>query len=127
MLLFLFRPLRPAICPLRPTFEKLFTGAKVWRKAQKIGVGRKSVKEIDPSPSLQLVFSRGPASKKFTRYSHLMPQSLLLTYRCNVFVSNFYLLQTYASDQFKNTSCNIFCKYLIRIFAILLRVLEVDK
>ena len=30
---------------LRPTFEKLFTGAKVWRKAQKIGVGRQTVYE----------------------------------------------------------------------------------
>ena len=34
--------------PLRPTFEKLFTGAKVWRKARKFGVGHKTVYEIDP-------------------------------------------------------------------------------
>ena len=37
------------ICALRPTFEKLFTGAKVQRKAQKISVERKTVYEIDPS------------------------------------------------------------------------------
>ena len=30
------------------TFEKLFTGKKVWRKAQKIGIGCKTVYEIDP-------------------------------------------------------------------------------
>ena len=30
--------LRQTICALRPTLEKIFTGAKVWRKAQKIGV-----------------------------------------------------------------------------------------
>ena len=35
--------LRPA-----PNFEKLFTGAKVWRKARKFGVGRKTVHEIHP-------------------------------------------------------------------------------
>ena len=40
--------LRPAICALRPTFEKLFTDAKVRRKAQKIGVWHKTVYEIDP-------------------------------------------------------------------------------
>ena len=40
--------LRPAICALHPTFEKLFIGAKVRRKAQKIGVGCKTVYEIDP-------------------------------------------------------------------------------
>ena len=38
----------PNFRALRPTFDKLFTGAKVQRKAQKIGVGRKSVYEIDP-------------------------------------------------------------------------------
>ena len=36
------------VCTLGPTFEKLFIGAKVWRKVQKIGVGRKTVYEIDP-------------------------------------------------------------------------------
>ena len=35
---------------LRPTFEKLFTSAKVWPKVQKIGVGRKTVYEINPDP-----------------------------------------------------------------------------
>ena len=40
--------LRSAICALRPTFKQLFTGAKVQRKVQKIGVGRKTVYEIDP-------------------------------------------------------------------------------
>ena len=38
---------RQTICALRPTlrptFEKLLTGAKVQRKAQKIGIGRKTV------------------------------------------------------------------------------------
>ena len=34
--------------PLRPTFEKLFTGAKVRRKAQKFVAGHKTVYEIDP-------------------------------------------------------------------------------
>ena len=33
---------------LHPTFEKLFTGIKVQRKAQKIGVGFKTVNEIKP-------------------------------------------------------------------------------
>ena len=41
--------LRQNICALRPTFEKLFAGAKVRRKAQKFGVGLKTVYEIDPS------------------------------------------------------------------------------
>ena len=40
------------VCAQCPTFEKLFTGAKVWRKAQKIGVGRKTEYEIDPRSSL---------------------------------------------------------------------------
>ena len=39
--------LPPAVCAPRPIFEKLFTGAKVGRKAQKIGVGRKTVYEIN--------------------------------------------------------------------------------
>ena len=34
--------------PLRPTFEKLFTGTNVGRRAQKIGAGRKTVYEINP-------------------------------------------------------------------------------
>ena len=34
-------------CALRPTFEKLFTGANVRRRARKIGAGRKTVSEID--------------------------------------------------------------------------------
>ena len=38
--------LRQTIYALHPTFEKLFTGAKVQHKAQKIGVGRKTVYEI---------------------------------------------------------------------------------
>ena len=38
----------PNFRALRPTFEKLFTGTKVWRKARKFGVGRKTVYEIDP-------------------------------------------------------------------------------
>ena len=40
--------LRQTICALRPTFEKLFTGAKVQHKGQKISVGRQTVYEIDP-------------------------------------------------------------------------------
>ena len=40
--------LRQIVHTLRPTFEKLFTGVKVWRKAQNMGVGRKRVYEIDP-------------------------------------------------------------------------------
>ena len=40
--------LRPAICTLRPTFEKLFAGAKVQRKVHKISVERNTVYEIDP-------------------------------------------------------------------------------
>ena len=40
--------LTPNFCALCPTFEKLFTGAKVRCKAQTIGVGRKTVYEIDP-------------------------------------------------------------------------------
>ena len=34
--------------PLRPTFEKLFTGANVVCRAQKISAGRKTVYEINP-------------------------------------------------------------------------------
>ena len=34
--------------PYPKLFEKLFTGSKVWRKAQKIGVKRKKVYAIDP-------------------------------------------------------------------------------
>ena len=37
----------PNFCALHPTFEKLLTGAKVPRKAQKIGIGRKTVYEIN--------------------------------------------------------------------------------
>ena len=39
----------PNFHALRPTFEKLFTGAKVRRKAQKMGAGRETFYEIDPS------------------------------------------------------------------------------
>ena len=47
-----------SFAPLCPTFEKLFTGAKVWRKAQKFGIGRKTVYEIDPRSAnlLNLLF-----------------------------------------------------------------------
>ena len=38
----------PNFRPLRTTFKKLFTGAKVWHKVQKFGVGRKTVYEINP-------------------------------------------------------------------------------
>ena len=40
--------LHQTICTLGPTFEKLFTGAKVQHRAQKIGVGGKTVYEIEP-------------------------------------------------------------------------------
>ena len=43
-----FEKKKKTICALRPTFKKLFTGAKVQLKAQKFGVGRKTVNEIDP-------------------------------------------------------------------------------
>ena len=43
----------PNFCALRQTFEKLFTGAKLWRKVQKKGVGCKSVFEIDPNRGRQ--------------------------------------------------------------------------
>ena len=40
---------RQTVIALSQTFEKLFfTAVKVWRKAQKIGVGRRTVYEIDP-------------------------------------------------------------------------------
>ena len=49
-----------AICQtvfaLCPTFEKLFTGVKVWCKAQKIGVGGKTVYEINPWPMVLAKF-----------------------------------------------------------------------
>ena len=41
-----FCALTPIFCALRLNFEKLFTGAKVWRKAQKISAGCKTVYEI---------------------------------------------------------------------------------
>ena len=40
--------LRQTICALRQSLKKLFTGAKVQGKAQKIGVGPKTVYVIDP-------------------------------------------------------------------------------
>ena len=40
--------LRQTISALCPTFEKLFTGAKVWHKAQKIGKKSKTAYEINP-------------------------------------------------------------------------------
>ena len=43
-----FWALTPNFCALRPTFEKLLGGVKVWRRAQKFGVRRKMVYEIDP-------------------------------------------------------------------------------
>ena len=51
-----FAPFHPTFTPLRPTYEKLFTGAKVRRKAQKIGVGRKSVYETDPMDKINKDF-----------------------------------------------------------------------
>ena len=44
----LFCALTPNFCALRPTFEKLFTGAKAQPKAQKMGAGRETFYEIDP-------------------------------------------------------------------------------
>ena len=38
----------PNFRALCPTFEKLFIGAKVWRKAQKFSKGNETVYEIDP-------------------------------------------------------------------------------
>ena len=40
-------PTLNCLCPT-PSFEKLFSGVKVWRRAQKIGLGRKTIQEIDP-------------------------------------------------------------------------------
>ena len=39
--------------PLCLTFEELFTGVKVWHKAQMIGVGHKKVYEIDPKYAIK--------------------------------------------------------------------------
>ena len=44
-----FCAVTPNFCALRPTFEKLFTGAKVRRKAQTMGAGCETFYEIDPS------------------------------------------------------------------------------
>ena len=44
----LINAVRQAICALGPTFEKLFTSAKVHCKMQKIGVGRNTAYENDP-------------------------------------------------------------------------------
>ena len=44
----LFNPFMLYVLRLGPTFEELFSGAKVLRKAQKIGVGHKTAYEIDP-------------------------------------------------------------------------------
>ena len=55
--------LRPAICALRTTFEKLFTGAKVWRKVQKISVGRKKAYEINPR-SANIIKRRDSEARK---------------------------------------------------------------
>ena len=41
-------PLHHTVVALRQTIEKLFTGAKVQRKAQQIAVWCKTVYEIDP-------------------------------------------------------------------------------
>ena len=38
----------PNFCALRPTFKKLFNGARVPCKAQMMGVGHKAVYEINP-------------------------------------------------------------------------------
>ena len=43
-----FCTLTPNFRALHPTFEKLFTGANVGRRAQKVGAGRKTVYEMDP-------------------------------------------------------------------------------
>ena len=43
-----FCTLTPNFCALRLTFVKLFTGANVGRRAQKISAGRKTVYEINP-------------------------------------------------------------------------------
>ena len=45
---------KPNFCTLRPTFKKLFTGTKVWRKARKFGVGRKTVLKSTPGEALSL-------------------------------------------------------------------------
>ena len=52
----LFCALTPNFCTLRPTFEKLFTGAKVWCKAQKMGVGHKAVYKIDIEKKIQFLY-----------------------------------------------------------------------
>ena len=45
-----------ALC-LRPTFEMLFTGAKVQHKAQKIGVGhKKQFMKLTPDPQCINIF-----------------------------------------------------------------------
>ena len=49
-----FYALTPNFCALRPTFEKLFTGAKVRRKAQTMGAGRETFYEIDPRTYFQI-------------------------------------------------------------------------
>ena len=43
-----FCALMPNFRALSPTFEKLFTGANVGRRAKNIGAGRKTVYDIDP-------------------------------------------------------------------------------
>ena len=57
--------LRQTICALRSTFEKLFTGAKVQRKAQKIEVRCKTVYEIDPMSLTMAVLKKVKIKFKF--------------------------------------------------------------
>ena len=40
------QPPTPKNLGLCPTFEELFCGAQIWRRAQKIGLGRKPAQEI---------------------------------------------------------------------------------
>ena len=45
--------LRQSIYALPPTFEKPFCGIKVWHRGRKLGVGCKTIYEIDPSWGLR--------------------------------------------------------------------------
>ena len=64
--------LRPYAQLLRPAFEKLFTGAKVGRRVQKMGAGCKTFYEIDPGCYLRRQFLRFHLNLNMRIFNHIL-------------------------------------------------------
>ena len=93
--------LRWTICALRPTFTPQKGFSKVGRRARSIGLGRKTVYEIDPLPYLQTV------PLDWFSLSHLALACLPLSPKSGIFFVIFYYFYLFCKSWIKNQSSGV--------------------